>query len=280
MFNNTIDLPNKINNTLISNDFIMQDYAGVKYLQSALLLDYKSDFSHAFSTRLGGFSQKPYDSFNLGFHEDFLIDDANQNRSQILTILNLDNNNLSTARQRHTDNIAIVSAPQIFDQTDSIIITKPNLPALMTFADCVPILVYDYKLKYLAVIHSGWRGTAKNILAKTIKKLINLGSESKHIIVSIGPAIDQCCFETGRDAFDQISQNCDYLDSSQYAFAKNDKFMINLKILNLYQALIFSVAQVNITHFCTSCHSDLFYSHRKFKGQTGRHALIAGLITR
>ncbi len=259
-------------------DWQIKEIAGLKLFQADNLLEHAQAFTHAFTTRIGGASPKPYDSFNLGRHiqEEAIINDARANRKKLCNTLNLNFANLTVPSQKHTDNVAIISKTSELPQTDALITQTQALPILLTFADCVPIIAFDYKLKIFAGIHAGWKGTASSILIKTLKKMFELGSQPNNIILAIGPAIGSCCYPTSESTMESLKLSLPQKFHSNIV-NQYDTPHPDLKAINHYQALSLNITNISVSNYCTSCHNDFFYSHRKENGLTGRQALIASL---
>ncbi len=233
--------------------FYFDDFHGKKILKSTLLQDYNCFFT----TR--EFVLTPSN------RED-LIDTAKENRNVLEEKLN---SKITTAEQTHSDNVEIIQKDNYFyKNTDALISKIENSILLMNFADCVPIILYSKKDNIGAIAHAGWRGTAKNIVEKTIKKMdIN----PKNITALIGPAIGKCCFETGEDVFKQLIKDENEKDLYE---TKNDKYYIDLKKINYKQLKKMGVEEIDVCSYCTCCMSDIFFSYRKELGLTARHSAI------
>lgn len=233
--------------------FYFDDFHGKKILKSTLLQDYNCFFT----TR--EFVLTPSN------RED-LIDTAKENRNVLEEKLN---SKITTAEQTHSDNVEIIQKDNYFyKNTDALISKIENSILLMNFADCVPIILYSKKDNIGAIAHAGWRGTAKSIVEKTIKKMdIN----PKNITALIGPAIGKCCFETGEDVFKQLIKDENEKDLYE---TKNDKYYIDLKKINYKQLKKMGVEEIDVCSYCTCCMSDIFFSYRKELGLTARHSAI------
>ncbi|MCD7878565.1 MAG: peptidoglycan editing factor PgeF, partial [Candidatus Gastranaerophilales bacterium] len=214
----------------------------------------------------------------------------------------------------HSSNAAIVSEKEFFyDNTDSLISNIENTLLILNFADCVPIILYSREDNTGAIIHAGWRGTADKIAQKTVLKMKNiLHINPENITALIGPSIGKCCFETDEDVFLKLIEDktqtqlhnlvspAFFDDSSspknwgspfQGATQKfrsrslsrnflgqynkhNDKYFIDLKLLNKFQLEKEGVKNIDICSYCTCCMSDIFFSYRKEQGITARHSAV------
>ena len=133
---------------------------------------------HAFSSRLGGKSVKPYKGLNMALHVGDEADIVWENRQQFFQVLELKAENLVTPQQVHGANIKRVTrtdagrgardyADAIAD-TDALITNEPGLPLMLCFADCVPVIFLDPERKAVGIAHAGWKGTVAKIARDTV----------------------------------------------------------------------------------------------------------------
>ncbi len=237
--------------------FYFDNFYGKKILKSSLL----SDYDCFFTTR----------EFVLTCADRMdLKEEANTNRQFLLDKLSA--KGFITAKQIHSDNIETVKEDKSFyDNTDALISSNPDSIMVLNYADCTPVILYSKKDNIAAVIHAGWRGTAKNIAKKTsLKMQKDFNIKPENIIALIGPAIGKCCFETNEDVFSQLVNS----DSYDVYTKKGDKYYIDLKLLNKYQLENTGIKNIDICDYCTFCMSDIFFSYRKEKGVTARHSAV------
>ena len=243
-----------------------------------------SGLSHGISTRLGGSSKWPFASCNMALHVGDLPADVWGNRRLFAEALHLDAARLVTPRQVHGDEIHIVEAADAgmgarrYDESvlacDALVTDVPDIPLMLCFADCVPLLFYDPVRRVVAASHAGWKGTAAEIGKKTVLRMQDVfGSRPQDILVGIGPAIGACCFEVDesvadafRAAFPEAPQ---ILSRSPVGKATVDLWAANR--LQLEEAGIFS-KHIDSADVCTRCNAELFYSYREAQGTTGRFA--------
>ncbi|MEI7473555.1 MAG: peptidoglycan editing factor PgeF [bacterium] len=246
----------------------------ISYYTSNML---KSDkFIHAFTTRL--FEDAANFTLGTGGNpENKLLVDVN--RKNICEAFNLDINKLIIPDQKHTDNIKIVtSVDDNVSETDALITNVKNLPILLLFADCTPIILYSEIDNVIAVIHAGWRGTAKNIARKTVAQMGDfLGIKAENIKAAIGQAIGMCCYEVSQEVKDFLLSTLTHDYDNIIKSTENDKFFVDLKKINEYQLLESGVNNIDVFDICTSCESNQFFSYRAENGKTGRHGAIACL---
>ncbi len=233
---------------------------------------------HGFTTRMGGVSTGQYESLSLSPFRGDDIENVHRNEEILCESLELDIKRLSSTKQEHTDNIEIIGSKDIgigvhfpWDRgVDSCITLQKNVPILCYSADCVPILMYAEDIEAIAAVHSGWKGTAAKIAAKTIDRLVSLGAKPENIHVAIGPSIGQCCYEVSSDVAGQFDK--------KYYIAKGDgKYMLDLSRVNFDMLLLCGVKKehIQISGICTRCNNGLFFSHR---GQNGKSGTLGGII--
>ncbi len=216
------------------------------------------------TTRLGGFSQPPFDSNNLGLHVGDLQPNVLKNRQQIQSLLKLPAAPV-WLEQTHSTR-CIVAGEDQDRKADAAISRSAAFPLAVMTADCLPIALCNQQGTEIAMIHAGWRGLVNGIIENTLKKL---QSENGDLLAWIGPAICQNCFEVGDEVYQM------YL--SHYPFSKTgfqlkkEKWLVNLPLIAeqiLYSQGISAVYQSNA---CTFELKTEYYSYRRDQ-QTGRMA--------
>lgn len=245
-----------------------------RYFKSSLL-ESTGAVSHGFTTKLGGASCGKVEGLNLGFRVGDNSAAVRENYKTVARDLEMPYKAIVASRQTHSTNIRVVTADDmgkgvsresdIFD-TDALITNCAQIPLVVFYADCVPILMFDTKKRAAAAIHSGWRGTADKIAEKTVRALAeNFGSQPEDILAAVGPSIGPCCFECGAEVAelfpdDIVSKN------------ENGKFKVNLwqNIVRMFTDCGLRRENIEVFEQCTMCKSDIFYSYRKHKEKTGR----------
>lgn len=160
--------------------------------------------------------------------------------------------------QIHSDIIIQADAKSDMVDGDGIVTDTPGLTIAVKTADCVPILLYEYKKGIIGVVHAGWMGTSKQIVQNVVSKIIEMGGHAENIIICLGPSIGECCYSVEKTRLE-------YFKEKEIINKRNNKYYLNLKKANTQQLLNMNVPQENIEslHWCTSCHNDMFYSSRK-----------------
>lgn len=237
----------------------------MKIIKSKLLSAYK-DIIHGVSTRYGLGRPAPF-YFNLSLTVGDNKDNVFENRKTFLSYLGI--KNAVYQQQTHSGNVTIVKHEGNVENNDAIITDVKNLALIVSLADCTPILLYDVVNKVIAGVHSGWRGTEKRILLKTLN-LMNekFGTQSKDLIAYIGPSICVNHYEVGSEVAEKFDE--------KYLKFSGDKFYLNVSLANYDMLIDWGVPKNNIDYsqLCTY-EEDYLHSYRRDCMQSGRmHAAI------
>lgn len=207
---------------------------------------------------------------------------------KISNILNINENNIIQPYQTHTDNIEIANLPNIeFIDVDGVITDKKNIIIATTSADCISLLFYDKRKNIIADVHSGWRGTVKQIGKKAVEKMIKeYNSNPEDIICCICPSIRKCHFEVDTDVMEIFKNGFEYTGKINeiISVGKNiegkQKYNIDTVLINKIILEEAGLKKENIidSGICTVCNSREFHSYRVDKQEAGRNGAFIGLI--
>jgi YfiH family protein len=226
------------------------------------------------STRLGGISPVPFCSMNLGLSVNDEEENVWKNRELFFGKLGVELSQVSRCYQVHGNEVLHVNEPVTNEKFDAQITNKPNVYLAVSIADCTPILIHDEKKNAIAAIHAGWKGTVGNIVSNTLQKMqTNFGTKGENCKAYIGTCISYDNFEVG----DEVAEHFD--DTLKRFDSQKQKHFVDLKAANKKQLLDFGVLSKNIetSSYCTVNNNDLFFSHRKEKGNTGRMMAVIGM---
>jgi polyphenol oxidase len=214
----------------------------------------------AFTTRVGGVSEGPYASLNLGARGDDPAHVA-ENRRLACESLGLDATRLSVNRQRHSPTVHRAE-PGIRDEPgDGLWSDVPGQPMLALAADCVPIAIAATEGKpQLAVLHAGWRGLAEGVVEAGVHALGGAPA-----VAVVGPSVGPCCYEVGPEVS-----------------ARFDADLTKERILDLWTAAERAlrragVREVERVDLCTRCNPELFFSHRRSGPKRGVQGVIGAV---
>ena len=247
-----------------------------------------SSLQHAVSTRRGGISPEPFTSLNLGLNTADAPENVRANHEIIGNALGFSLHGLVSSRQVHGCAIKCIAQHPVeqpgsamtytFSGFDALITDVTGIMLMVRVADCVPLLLFDEEKKVLAVVHAGWKGTLAGIAGKTVQTMIaRYGSLPGNILAGIGPAIGPCCFTVGSDVAERFYTR--FSNAALFVKKSITGFVISLGEANRLQLISRGCGEHNIetAGLCTACMSDMFFSHRREQGKTGRFGLLAGL---
>ncbi len=243
--------------------------------------------SHGFSTRKGGVSSQQYGTLNLGFNKGDSQDAVMENFLRFCRALDINPHDTVFSDQVHGDKIMVVGGGDrgkgAFRESDILrvdgLMTQEPQVALVTFyADCVPLFFLDPVHRVIALSHAGWRGTVACIGSKTLEEMRReFGTRPEECLIGIGPSIGPCCFEVDLPVAQQFAKVFDkYEDIIIKPGLEPGKYRVDLWMANALQLEEMGVPSHHITvaGMCTGCREDLFFSHRRDKGRTGRMAAM------
>lgn len=238
---------------------------------------YQAELLSPYSERLiHGFTGKPL-SFGGPDTEQNPRARVLRNRQNLLAEFGMDCADWIIPEQVHGHRVGR-SDDRHFLQTDAVLLRHAYQPAMLLFADCVPILLYDPIRHGGVVIHAGWRGTAQQIAREALLSLRNtLGSKPEDVLTIVGPAISLCCFQVSVETAQQIAMASqltlsDLEEQNVLAWDKDypQNPRLDLKVLNRNQLIAMGVEQIETFPQCTHCHEAEFFSFRR--NEAGRNS--------
>ena len=245
--------------------FYFEEVNGKKILKSSIL----NGLNHFFTTRESVIKTKEPDF-------EKIVED---NKKDICKYLRIDEKDLIHPSQTHTSNVDAAKIGQIsYPDTDGLILSNKIQAVFLNFADCTPVIIYDFENNIAAVSHAGWRGTAGNIASKTVQKMKEeFCSKPENLKCAIGPAISFCCYNVGEDVYRQLSKTVK--DFSGLFEIRQGNIYVDLKGINKRQLTEAGVKAENIDvcPYCTVCNNNLFFSYRKENATTNRHSAVIKL---
>jgi len=225
----------------------------------------------AFTTRLGGVSQPPWDSFNLGTH---VADDPShvaQNRAQLRQLLGL-RNEPAWLQQVHGTAVANADLPFADGPpvvADAAVATLRDSACVIMVADCLPVLFASRDGKRIGAAHAGWRGLAAGVLENTVAAI---GAAPRELMAWLGPAILQANFEVGGDVRDAFTSS-DAGAADYFVPNAGGRWQADLVGLARRRLQALGVNDVSGGEWCTVADPRRFFSHRR-DGKGGRMAAL------
>jgi YfiH family protein len=228
-----------------------------------------------FTTRRGGVSTGPYESLNLGWLTDDQQEAVTENRRRVGDAHGLE---LAWGRQVHgtqverraSGNLELGIGLGEAAQADGQATSTPGVAPMVLTADCLAIVIADGGA--VAVVHAGWRGLAGGVIAEGIRAVRELSDDRDGrdaLTAAIGPGAGVCCYEAGGEV---------HAEFTAYGDGVRRGRNLDLKAIAAAQLHAAGVQTVHDVGLCTICADpELFFSHRRYKGVTGRQAAIAWL---
>jgi YfiH family protein len=224
----------------------------------------------AFSTRLSGVSEAPFDGLNLGLLTDDDPDAVAENRSRLAAAVGVPPERIAIGRQVHGADLAAPQPPfrsslalrdaagepsnGSIPEVDGQVVAEPGHAALVFVADCVPVALSGPG--GVAMLHCGWRGLAAGVIARGVE---SVGATD----AAIGPSIGPCCYKVGDEVLNAFSGLGDGIARGR---------MLDLSEVARRLLGKAGVGRIETSGLCTSCEDELFFSHRRDAGRTGRQA--------
>jgi YfiH family protein len=238
---------------------------------------------HAVFTRLGGVSQGPFATLNVGHTVGDEPQAVAENHRRVYASLGLAANQVVTPRQVHGNRVAVVAgrdAGRVVPNTDGLATTTPGLGLLLRFADCQPIFLYDPEHHALGLAHAGWRGVALGMARRLVEAMQeSFGSQPRALLAGLGPAIGPCCYSVGHEV--AAAMGYALPDWKRVMVPEGeDSWRLDLEAANAQLLAAAGVVQIEQAGICTACRNDEFFSHRADGGRTGRFAVVAYLAPR
>jgi len=220
----------------------------------------------AFSTRTGGLSEGPYRSLNLGILTDDDPARVTDNRVRLAGAIGLAPESVAMVWQVHGAELAewtepprqggyaVPGAP--LRQVDGHLTDLPGVGLLILGADCLPVALAG--AGRVAMLHCGWRGLAAGIVERAVARF------AEPPAAAIGPGIGRCCYQVGPEVLAAF-EDLDGVASGR---------MLDIRAVARARLEASGISRIEDVDLCTSCRSDLFFSHRRDDGVTGRQGGI------
>jgi len=258
--------------------FQLAQRGSVTFLQAPNLLGFKF-LSHAFCSRRGGVSQGAFASLNVTTAQGDEGQRVEENWRILGRSFDIPVRSFFVLDQVHGDEVLVIrddpflGADRQIPACDACVTQRPNVALCIRTADCAPVFLLDPQKQVVGAIHAGWGGTALQITAKVVEVMEKeFQCRPEEILAAIGPSIGPCCYEVDRRVYLAMNHH----SGSERFFrssSSRERWNLDLPLANFYQLLGRGLRSENIVSSgqCTACRPDLFFSHRRDRGETGRH---------
>lgn len=242
---------------------------------------------HAFTTRQGGLSQGMFSTLNFGnpgdlpAHERDPLSTIRANQATVAAAIRASSRQLVEVHQVHGSNVLVVRAGAPAHagpndtRADALITDDPTRLIAVRVADCTPILLSSDDGRFVGAVHAGWRGVISGVLPHTIAAMRAVGSHDIH--AAIGPCIGAAHFEVGPEVAAEFTRCFGERTPHVRSHAsQSGKFLVDLQGALAEQARFAGVVALDILPLCTFTLPELFFSHRRDAGRTGRMMAMIG----
>ena len=223
------------------------------------------------TTREGGVSAPPYESFNLGDHVGDQPEAVAANRKRLAEGIGLGPDRLVWMEQVHGRTVGVVDGPRDtpVEVTDALVTAEPGLGLVVLTADCVPVLLGDSVAGVIAAVHAGRVGARLGVVPAALKAMTELGAKPERVEVLLGPAVCGECYEVPAAMRADVEKHLPGSASK----SRSGKPALDLRAGLWAQLAELGVGKLGMDPRCTFEERSLF-SHRRENG-TGR---LAGVI--
>jgi YfiH family protein len=181
---------------------------------------------------------------------------------------------LASVKQVHSARWIEAAGDGCLGEADALITAVPGLYVSVRTADCVPVLIADERHRAVAAVHAGWRGSADAIVLEVLKAMAQrYGSVAADLAAAIGPAVCGNCYEVGPDVAARFARW--FPERSDL----NSRAKLDLVEANRRQLLAAGLKPraIHVVGGCTSCQTEMFFSHRASQGHAGRMMAVIGI---
>ena len=237
---------------------------------------------HAFSTRIGGISPKPFDSMNLGNPTGCAVQDTSErireNYRMLMRATGCADRDLLWVHQVHGGRVIRVRPGVPHDQdakADALVGDDPSQVLSVRIADCVPVLLASDDGRVVAAVHAGWRGVIAGVAIAAIQEMNTIRDvPASRLTAAIGPSIGYDAFEVGSEVLDEFSRT--FGPDAPIRRLPDGKGRVDLRQALRRQLTDAGILaeRIDTTDRCTYRHADEFFSHRRDNGISGRMAAI------
>ena len=220
------------------------------------------DIKHCFFSRTGGFSYGLYKSLNCGIGSKDNKERVFKNLKLVSKRMGTQRKNLILMHQTHSNKVIEIDKNNIEKKvkSDAIITRLKNIALGVVTADCVPILIYDYKNKVVGCIHAGWKGAISGIIKNTVTKIKKINSSHK-IYASIGPCIGKNSYEVDLNFYKKFMSKS-FKNKNYFRSKGKNKKLFDLRKYTADKLIELGV-KIDHVSFDTFKEKNNFFSYRR-----------------
>jgi polyphenol oxidase len=215
-----------------------------------------------FTTRLGGVSEGPFESLNLGRRTGDDVKRVDENRRRLCVQVDASEEDLTLGFQTHSTVVNRAQAGARGIPGDALWTDEPGIPMLALGADCVLMAMArtNGTEPALAILHAGWRGLLDGVVGTTADVL------GAGFAAVVGPAIGPCCYEVGDEVAGPFR--------ARFGDGVLSGGKLDLWAAAEQAAREAGASEVERLDLCTRCRGDLFFSERRTGRPRGTHGVL------
>ena len=221
---------------------------------------------HCFFSRKNGTSEGIYDSLNCGVGSKDKKENIEKNLGIVCKKFKINKKSLVLMRQTHSNRAEIINDIKNSERIEcDALLTKNNKIALSVLtADCVPILLYEKVNQIVGCIHAGWKGAISGIIENTLTKLVEMGGNTKNVVISVGPCISQKNYVVKNDFYSEFIKKS---KDNESFFLKKDKDTLNFDLRGYVNKKFkdFGILEIENIFLDTFEAKNDYFSHRRAK---------------
>lgn len=271
------------------NDFLknihygysMHEVNGVVYFSSPEI-DKLGLYNHGFTSRIGGITEKPYDSLNLSFSRCPSRENTIENLKIACKAMDIDFDTLVLTNYCHGNNVELIDRNYVqmgitreteLPFCDGIITEGKDASVLTLHSDCSPIVFADKYGRACGSCHSGWKGTYLDTVKSIVEKMESIGISRNDILFGVGPTISPDNYEIKMDCAENFMDRY-----SSCIVHRDEKMFLNLPRVILQKLFEQNIPAENVTFadLCTYNNEKYFFSHRRNGKNAGAMGSLIG----
>lgn len=243
------------------------------------------DVVHGVTTRTGGTSTGAYASLNLGLSSGDEREVVERNRDRLLAHLGVDRSQVCAFNQVHGARVLVARPGWFEEDADAAVSDDPDLLLVVSAADCFPVLFHDPVTGAVGAAHCGWRGTEARLAAKVVEVMQQqYGTRPADLKIAVGPGIRGGCYQVAAEVAERFmvagfpagvvtpAAGVGRADGAAEPRTTQARYLLDLEAAIAATLAQAGVPADNVAWLgrCTHCEPEVFYSHRRDAGRTGR----------
>lgn len=218
---------------------------------------------HAFFGRTGGVSKGINNSLNFNYRGSDSPQNLIKNLNIAAAYYGLPGSRIVRLRQAHTATAVYLDRPSQYQiEADGVVTDKPGLILGITTADCIPVLLADYKNGVIGAAHAGWRGALGGVVENTVKIMLEHGAVLENIAAAAGPCLQKENFAVRNDMRDLfIRQNAE--NAAFFTPVDDEQYLCDLEQYVKHRLTLLGITDVSLSGIDTYANEKLYFSYRR-----------------